>query len=64
VTARVSGLGLSDNKEQLGPMQIAGSAAYGGFVDLPGSDLYTVNLTVERPGASPAVLEFKYDHRR
>jgi hypothetical protein len=64
VTAQVSGLGLSGDKERLKPMQIAGSAAYGGFIDLPGSDLYTVNLTVERPGVSPAVVEFKYDHRR
>jgi hypothetical protein len=64
ITARVSGLGLSDNKAQLEPMQIAGSAVYSGFVDLPGSDLYTVNLTVERPGASAVVVEFKYDHRR
>jgi hypothetical protein len=64
VTAQVSGLGLSGNAEQLAPMQIAGTAAYGGFVDLPESDLYNVNLTVQRPGASAILLEFKYDHRR
>jgi hypothetical protein len=64
VTVRVSWLGLSNNKERLELMQIAGSAAYGGFVDLPGSALYTVSPTVERPGAGPTVLEFKYDHRR
>lgn len=64
VTAEVSGLGLSGSKKQLEPMQIAGAATYGGFFDLPGSDLYTLKLTVERSGASPAVLEFKYDHRR
>ena len=64
VTTQVSGLGLSDNKERLEPIQIAGSAAYGGFVDLPESDLYIVSLTVERPGTSPILLEFKYDHRR
>jgi hypothetical protein len=45
-------------------MQIAGTTAYGGFFDLPGSALYIVKLTVERGGAKPAVLQFKYDHRR
>jgi hypothetical protein len=63
VTAEVFGLGLSGSKKQLEPMQIAGTAAYGGFFDLPGSDLYTVKLTVERSGTNPAVLQFKYDHR-
>ncbi|MBB4372694.1 hypothetical protein GGD63_005504 [Bradyrhizobium sp. cir1] len=64
VTAQVSGLGLSGSKVKLEPMQISGTTTYGGFVDLPGFDLYTVKLTVERSGASPAVMEFKYDHRR
>jgi len=64
VTAEVAGLGLSGSKEKLEPMQIAGTTTYGGFFDLPGFDLYTVKLTVERSGASPAVLQFKYDHRR
>jgi len=64
VSAEVSGLGLSGSKEKLEPMQIAGAAAYGGSFDLPGSDLYTVKLTVERTGTSPAVLQFRYDHRR
>jgi hypothetical protein len=64
VTAEVSGLGLSGSKEKLEPMQIAGTTAYGSFFDLPGSDLYTVKLTVERTGASPVDLQFKYDHRR
>jgi len=60
----VSGLGLSGSKMMLEPMQIAGTTTYGGFVDLPGRDLYTVKLTVERGRASPALLQFKYDHRR
>ena len=64
VTAQISGLGLSGSKKQLEPMQIAGTTTYGGFFDLPGYDLYTVKLTVERSGASPVVLEFNYDHRR
>lgn len=64
VTAEVSGLGLSGSKKKLEPMQIAGTTTYGGFVDLPGYDLYTVKLTVERSGAGPSVLQFRYDHRR
>ena len=64
MTAQVSGLGLSGSEKKLEPMQIEGTTTYGGFVDLPGFDLYTVKLTVERSGASPAVLQFKYDHRR
>jgi hypothetical protein len=64
VTAEVAGLGLSGSKKKLEPMQIAGTTTYGGFFDLPGFDLYTVKLTIERGSASPAVLQFKYDHRR
>ena len=64
VIAEVSGLGLSGAKKKLEPMQISGTTTYGGFFDLPGFDLYTVKLTVERSGASPAALQFKYDHRR
>lgn len=64
VTAQVSGLGLSGSKMKLEPMQISGTTTYGGFVNLPGLDIYTVKLTVERGGAAPAVLQFKYDHRR
>ncbi|OAF07754.1 hypothetical protein AYJ54_16750 [Bradyrhizobium centrolobii] len=64
VTAEVAGLGLSGSKKKLEPMQIAGTTTYGGFFDLPGFDLYTVKLTVERSGASAAALQFKYDHRR
>jgi len=64
VTAEVSGLGLAGGKKKLEPMQIAGTTTYGGFFDLPGADLYTAKLTVERGGATPGVFQFKYDHRR
>jgi hypothetical protein len=65
VTAQVSGLGLSGTKKTLEPMEIAGTITYGGFFDLPGFDLYTVRLAIERPGAAQTVvLNFKYDHRR
>jgi hypothetical protein len=61
LTADVSGLGLAGNKKKLEPMQIAGTTTFGGFFDLPGFDIYTVKLTVERGGTGPAVLQFKYD---
>ena len=65
VTAQISGLGLAGSKERLEPMEIAGTISYGGFFNLPGRDLYTVRLIIERPGAARAIeLNFKYDHRR
>ena len=64
VTAQVSGLGLSGSTKKLEPMEIAGTTTYGVFFNLPGRDLYTVKLTVERPGgARPVTFQFKYDHR-
>ena len=64
VTAEVSGLGLAGARKKLEPMQIAGTTTYGAFFDLPGFDIYTVKLTIERRDSSPAVLQFKYDHRQ
>lgn len=65
VTAQVSGLGLSGAKETLEAMQIEGTMTYGAFFDLPGADLYTVKLHVDRPAPARSVdLEFKYDHRQ
>ena len=64
VTAKVSGLGLSGGSKTLEPMEIAGTTTYGAFFNLPGRDLYTVKLTVERPGvARPVTFQFRYDHR-
>ncbi len=65
VSAQVSGLALAGTKKTLEPMQIAGTTTYGGFFDLPGADLYTVKLTIARPGTTrPVDMDFKYDHRR
>lgn len=65
VTAQVSGLGLSGTSKKLEAMEIAGTTTYGAFFNLPGRDLYTVRLTIERPSiARPIVVDFKYDHRR
>jgi len=65
VMAEVSGLGLSGSRQKLETMEIAGTITYGGYVNLPGRDLYTVRFTIERPGAARAVVvDFRYDHRR
>ncbi len=65
VTAQISGIGLSGAKKRLAPMEIANTVTYGGFFELPGRDLYTIGLAIERPGQrKPVNLEFKYDHRQ
>jgi hypothetical protein len=65
VTAQISGLGLSGTTKKLASMEIANTASYGGFFDLPGADFYTIRLTIQRPDRPQAVaVEFKYDHRR
>lgn len=63
VTAKISGLALSGPQVTLEPMRIADTVSYGTYVNLT-SDLYTIKVTVQRPGAQPVVLDFKYDHRR
>ena len=64
VTAKVSGLGLSGPEKALEPMAIANKMTYGGFFELPGADLYTIRVTIKRPGSQgPVVLDFRYDHR-
>ena len=62
LTAKVSGLGLSGPQRTLEPMNIADTISYGGYFNLT-ADLYTIRVTVQRPGAQPVVLDFKYDHR-
>ncbi len=64
VTAQVSGLGLSGVKRNLEPMDVGGALTYGNFFDLPGRDLYTIRVAIQREPAQQAVtVEFKYDHR-
>jgi len=56
---------LSGQKTKFEPMSIVDTITYGAFVNLPGRDLYTVKLTIARPGTErPAVVDFKFDHRR
>lgn len=60
VTALVSGVGLSGSKTGLAPMQSANTITYGAFFNLPGADLYTIKLTIQRPGSpQPVTVEFK-----
>ena len=63
VTAKVSGLGRSGPKIKLEPMKIADTTTYGAFFNMT-PDLYTISVTVQRPGSPPVVLDLKYDHRR
>jgi hypothetical protein len=64
VTAQVSGLGLAGSQKPLERMEIANTITYGAFFNLPGRDLYTIKLTIQRPGEpQPVSLQFKYDHR-
>jgi hypothetical protein len=63
VTAKVSGVGLSGPQKTLEPMKIADTITYGGYFNLA-ADLYTVRVTIQRPGTQPVVVDFKYDHRR
>ena len=63
VSAKVSGLGLSGPRKTLEPMTVADTVTYGAFFDMT-ADLYTIRVTVQRPGSQPAVFDFKFDHRR
>jgi hypothetical protein len=69
VTAKVSGLGLAGPQTTLEQMKVSSTIAngdnitYGAFFNLT-SDIYTIRLSVQRPGKQPVVLELKYDHRR
>lgn len=63
VSVELSRPGSFGSKQRLEPIRIEGAATYGGLFDLPVFDLYSVKLIVERTGTSPAVLQFKYDHR-
>lgn len=63
VSVELSRPGSQSSRQKLTPMQIEGAATYGGVVDLPVFDRYDLKLVVERPGASPTLLQFKYDHR-
>lgn len=63
-TATVMGLGhTGGTRIPLEPMAIAGTVTYGGFVELPGNDIYEIIVEVTRPGGEPPVrLEFSYQH--
>ena len=59
-----AGVGLAGPQKVLDPMKIAGTITYGAYFDLPGPDVYTIMLTIKRPGAAqPVALNFSYNHR-
>lgn len=64
VAATVSGLGhLGQTRMPLEPMTVAEALSYGGFVALPGSDLYRITVEIRRPGATgTSHAEFTYRH--
>lgn len=64
VTAHVSGLGhVGGTRIALEPMLIADVVTYGGFVTLPGTDRYTIDLVVSRPGqVATTKISFSYEH--
>lgn len=49
-------------RTHLEPMQISGTATYGGFFQLPKPTTYTIQVIVQRPGIKPAILNFVYDN--
>lgn len=63
VTAKISGLGLSGPQKTLERMTIADTITYGAYFNMS-ADLYTVTVTIQRPGSQPVVLDFRYDHRQ
>lgn len=63
VTAKVSGLASAGHEKRLEPMTIADAIAFGALFNLY-PDLYTITVTVQRPGSQPVAVDFTYDHRR
>lgn len=66
VSATVSGLGhVGITRLDLDPMSIADTVTYGGYVNLPTDNRYTIALEIKRPhGNPPAQVEFSYQHRQ
>ncbi|WP_262031339.1 hypothetical protein [Microvirga sp. Mcv34] len=62
VSASVSGLGhVGTQRLKLEPMSIAATVTYGGFVQMPPRDRYTIRLEVRRRGAAtPAKADFVF----
>jgi hypothetical protein len=62
VSATVSGLGHVGTRHiRLEPMSIAATVTYGGFVQMPSRDRYTISLEVRRSGAAaPARADFVF----
>jgi len=65
VIATITGLGhVGGTRLQLEPMRIEDTVTYGNFINFPGADLYTIEVSVRRRDAPhPIAFEFSYDHR-
>jgi hypothetical protein len=61
--ARVPGRRVAGPRKPLGPMMIAGSAAYGNYFHIPGNGPYRIDLEIRRPGTEqPIRASFLYRH--
>lgn len=61
--ARVPGRRVAGPRKPLGPMMIAGSAAYGNYFNIPGNGPYRIDLEIRRPGTEqPIQASFRYRH--
>jgi hypothetical protein len=58
ITATLSPFGLAGARKALEPMKIGGSTTYGQFFDLPGSEQYSIDLDIQRPGRKPTDVQF------
>ena len=60
---RVRGRRVAGPRKPLGPMMIAGSAAYGNYFNIPGNGPYRIDLEIRRPGIEqPIQASFVYRH--
>jgi hypothetical protein len=60
---RVPGRRVAGPRKPLGPMKIAGSAAYGNYFNIPGNGPYRIDLEIRRPGTEqPIQASFAYRH--
>jgi len=65
VRAGIAGLDMPGCEANLEPMKFTDTTTCGGFVQLPGTDLYTIRRTIQRASQQrPVVVTFKYDDRR
>lgn len=62
VSGSVMEIGLGSAQKKLEPMRIADSVTYGNYFDMPGNDIYHVQVQIRRPGV-PGVVAAQFTHR-